>query len=169
MNSVYKKLEKVRKPRVHISYDLEDNGAEVEKSLPFVVGVLGDYSGHSETANIPLKERKFVQIDGENFNQVMQKISPKLSIKVSNELNEGQDDMGVELAFNKMEDFEPDQIANQVPALKKLLDVRGQLKELMVKADRSDDLSELLETIIQDEEQLKQFSTELKPEGSDNE
>lgn len=163
MNSVYKKLEKVRKPRVQISYELEDGGKSVKKELPFVVGVMGDYAGHSEEAKTPFKDRKFVQINGENFNQVMQKMQPKLQLKVENKLNDKQEDMPVELTFNTLEDFEPDRIAEQVPALKKLLEIRAQLRDLMSKADRSDNLGNLLERILQDDAQLKQLAAELEP------
>lgn len=166
MNSVYKKLDNVRKPRVQISYELEDGGKSVAKEIPFVVGVMGDYSGHSAEASIPLKDRKFIAIDGDNFNQVMQKMNPSLSLKVENTLVDDDQQMAVDLTFNRMEDFEPDQIARQVPALKKLLDVRSQLRDLLSKADRSEALENILESLMQDQQQMKLLSQQVSDESS---
>lgn len=169
MESVYKKLDKVRKPRVHISYDLEDGGQTVKKEIPFVVGVMGDYSGHSAEAAVPLKDRKFINIDGDSFNQVMSKMKPQLSIKVANTLSDEGKDMAVDLKFNSLDDFEPDSIARQVPSLKKLLDIRGQLRDLLSKADRSEDLEALLESVMQDNDQLKSMADELSAKTNDSE
>mgnify|MGYP000382094881 CR=1 FL=1 len=170
MDSVYKKIDKVRKPRVHISYELENGGQTEKKELPFVVGVMGDYSGHSDQAKVSFKERKFINIDGDNFNQVMQKMSPELRIKVANQLVEEADqELAVELKFNSMDDFEPDRIAEQVPALKKLLDIRSQLRDLVSKADRSDELEGLLEQVLQDNEQIKALAGELGSEEAEAE
>lgn len=169
MDSIYKKLDKVRKPRVQISYDLEDGGQTVKKELPFVVGVMGDYSGHSSEANTPFKDRKFIQIDGENFNGVMSKMRPELSIKVDNKLSDDNEQMAVDLKFNSMEDFEPDNVAQQVPALNRLLEIRSQLRDLLSKADRSEDLEALLEQIVQDEAQLKTMAEQLGSDDAENE
>ena len=167
MDSVYKKLDKLRKPRVQISYDLEDGGQTVKKELPFVVGVMGDYSGHSSEANKAFKDRKFIQIDGESFNSVMGKMRPELTIKVENTLSDADEEMAVDLKFNTMEDFEPDNVAKQVPALNRLLDIRSQLRDLLSKADRSEDLEAMLEQIMQDESQLKAMAEQLGPDTSD--
>jgi type VI secretion system protein ImpB len=168
MDSVYKKLDKLRKPRVQISYDLEDGGQTVKKELPFVVGVMGDYSGHSSESSRAFKDRKFIQIDGENFNNVMGKMRPELSIKVNNTLSEADEEMAVDLKFNTMEDFEPDNVAKQVPALNRLLEIRSQLRDLLSKADRSEDLESMLEQIMQDELQLKTMADELGHEKIDS-
>lgn len=161
MDSIYQKIDKVRKPRVQISYDLEDGGQSVKKELPFVVGVMGDYSGHSAESKVPLKDRKFITIDGESFNQVMAKMCPELTIKVPNKLTDDDKDIAVDLKFSCLDDFEPDKIAEQVPALKKLLAIRSQLRDLLSKADRSEELEALLEQVIQDDGQLKQLSEQL--------
>ncbi|MEM9243132.1 MAG: type VI secretion system contractile sheath small subunit [Pseudomonadota bacterium] len=161
MKSVYDKIEKVRKPRVQISYKLEENGASVTKEIPFVMGVMGDYSGHSEAGKMPLKDKKFIEIDGENFNQVMKKMSPELSVKVDNKLTDDDNQLAVDLKFNRMEDFEPDKIAEQVPALKNLLDTRAKLREMLSKADRSDELEAILENVLQNHDELKQLSEQL--------
>ena len=168
MDSVYKKIDKVRKPRVQISYDLEDGGQSVKKELPFVVGVMGDYSGHSEEAKVPIKDRKFINIDGENFNQVMTKMRPELNLKVENKLTDDGKDMAVDLKFNSLDDFEPDNIAQQVPALKKLLAIRSQLRDLLSKADRSEELEALLEQVMQDDDQLQQLSKQLGTDDGEN-
>lgn len=161
MASIHDKLERVRKPRVHIKYEVETDGATIERELPFVVGVMGDFSGNPTEALRPLKDRKFVQIDRDNFNDVMARVAPELNIKVANTLADNGTEMAVNLKFKSIDDFEPGRLAEQVPALKKLLDTRNKLRDLMTKIDRSDELEGLLEQVLQNEEKLKQFSSEL--------
>lgn len=161
MKSVYDKLEKVRKPRVHITYDVETENGSLKKELPFVVGVMGEYAGNASSNKKTLKDRKFIQIDSDNFNDIMQRIAPEVSLKVKNTLKNDDSEMAVNLKFNTMEDFEPTHIARQVEPLKKLLDVRTELSELLSKADRSENLETLLETILQNNEQLKTLAAEL--------
>ena len=148
-DSVHDKLKRVRKPRVHITYDVETNGAEQTKELPFVVGTMGDYSGDNTEARKSLKERKFVSIDRDNFNQVMSKVNPTLSMKVDNTLAGDDSQMSTELEFNSIEDFEPENLVNQIEPLKQLLAARNKLRDLMSKADRSDELEGVLEEILQ--------------------
>ncbi|MDF2868015.1 MAG: uncharacterized protein K0S11_1485 [Gammaproteobacteria bacterium] len=161
MKSVYDKLEKVRKPRVHITYDVETEGAQVKKELPFVVGVVGEFSGNASKVKKPLKDRKFVTIDPDNFSNVMTRIAPAVEFKVDNTLAHDGSEMAVQLQFNSMDDFEPAKIASQVPALQKLIEMRTQLSELLSKADRSGDLEAILEQVLQNTEQLKQLSSDL--------
>lgn len=161
MKSVYDKLEKVRKPRVHITYDVETEGAQVKKELPFVVGVVGEFSGNASKVKKPLKDRKFVTIDPDNFSNVMTRIAPAVEFKVDNTLANDGSEMAVQLQFNSMDDFEPAKIASQVPALQKLIEMRTQLSELLSKADRSGDLEAILEQVLQNTEQLKQLSSDL--------
>jgi type VI secretion system protein ImpB len=161
MANVYNRLERERRPRVHIKYEIETGGAQVERELPFVVGVMGDFSGNPTTPLRPLKERKFVQIGKENFDEVMDRISPELNIKVANTLAGDDSLVPVQLKFRSMADFEPGRIAEQVPALKKLLDTRNQLRDLMTKVDRSADLENLLERVLQNETELKALSSQL--------
>ncbi|MCP5208610.1 MAG: type VI secretion system contractile sheath small subunit [Hahellaceae bacterium] len=171
-DSLQDKLSRVRKPRVHITYDVETNGAEVKKELPFVVGVMGDYSGDNTASKKALKERKFVQIDRDNFNDIMGKVEPTADLKVADKLS-GQDgkEMGVNLQFNSIEDFEPQNIVNQVEPLKKLLEARNKLRDLMSKADRSEELETLLEQVLQSTESVASLSQELgldkKKEGDE--
>jgi type VI secretion system protein ImpB len=159
--SIHDKLSRVRKPRVHITYEVETEGAEVQRELPFVVGVLGDFSGDPTQPLRPLSERKFIQIDRDNFNEVMARIAPGLNLKVENTLAGDGTEMSVNLQFSSMDDFDPARIAEQVPALKALLETRSKLRDLMSKADRSEDLENLLEQVLKNENDLKTLSGEL--------
>jgi len=161
MASINQKLERVRKPRVHIKYEVETDGAQVERELPFIVGVMGDFSGNPTAPLRPFKERKFVQIDRDNFNDVMTRIAPELNIRVDNKIADDGSEMAVQLKFKSMDDFEPGQIAQQVPALKKLLDTRNQLRDLITKVDRSAELEGLLERVLQNDAELKDLSAQL--------
>lgn len=161
MASVHDKLERVRKPRVHIKYEVETDGAMVEKELPFVVGVLGDFSGDPSDDVKPLKDRKFIQIDRDNFNEILARMSPQLRLRVANELAGDGSEVAVELKFSSLEDMEPGQIVQQVPALRELLDTRNKLRDLLTKADRSTQLEDLLEQILQDDAQLRKLSEQL--------
>ena len=165
--SLQKKLDRVRKPRVHITYEVETEGAMVVKELPFVVGVLGDFSGQPTEPLKPLKDRKFVQIDRDNFNDVMGRIAPGLKIKVDNTLAGDGSQMAVDLKFKSMDDFDPAKVAQQVPALKAMLETRARLRDLMSKADLSEELEGLLEQVLQDKSKLDKLSAELglKKEG----
>jgi type VI secretion system protein ImpB len=166
MASVHEKLERVRKPRVHIKYEVETEGAMVVKELPFVVGVLGDFSGNPTQPLKPFGERKFVQIDRDNFDDVMRRMTPGLNISVDNTLNNDDTSLAVSLKFESMEDFEPGAVVNQVPALKALLDARNELRDLMSKADRSEDLERMLEDILQNNGDIKKLVAELGATGN---
>src|SRR5882724_3356947 len=116
--SIHDKLNRVRKPRVHITYDVETEGAQIARELPFVVGVMGDFSGDPTTPLRPMSERKFIQIDRDNFNDVLARMTPGVKLKVDNKLADDGSQMSVDLKFNSMDDFEPAKIVDQVPALK---------------------------------------------------
>ena len=163
--SVYKKINKVRKPRVQISYDVEDGGQSVKKEIPFVVGVLGDFSGNPEASLKSFKQRKFVEINGDNFNKVMDSTAPELNFKVQNTLKNDDSEIAVKLKFKSIEDFQPDKVAEQVEPLKKLLETREQLKEILGKADVSEDLESLLEKVLKNNENLQSLSKDLGIEG----
>ncbi len=159
--SIHNKLKRVRKPRVHITYDVETNGAQVKKELPFVVGVMGDYSGDNTENRKALKERKFVQIDRDNFNEAMGKVNPKLNLQVENTLADDGSKMAVDLDFKNMNDFSPEAIVDQVPALKQLLEARSKLRDLLSKADRSEELENVLEDILKNTDHISELSKEL--------
>lgn len=165
-DSIHDKLKRVRKPRVHITYDVETNGAIQEKELPFVMGVMGDYSGDNADNKKALKDRKFSQIDRDNFNEVMNNIAPQVDMKVENTLEGDGSEMSVNLDFKNMEDFEPQNVVEKVDPLKKLMDTRNKLRDLLTKADRSEDLENLLEEILSSTDSLASLQGEL---GSDEE
>lgn len=165
--SQQKKLSRVRKPRVHITYDVETEGAEVVKELPFVVGVMGDFSGDPTEKLKPLKDRKFIQIDRDNFNEVLKRMTPGLNLRVNNTLADDGSEMSVNLKFESIEDFEPAAVVDQVEPLKKLMETRDKLRDLATKIDRSDDLENVLEQVLSNTEQLKQLSGELGVEESE--
>jgi type VI secretion system protein ImpB len=165
--SIHDKLNRVRKPRVHITYDIETEGAQVMRELPFVVGVMGDFSGDPTQPLRPLADRKFIQIDRDNFDDVMSRMTPGLNLKVDNKLADDGTQMAVNLAFNAMEDFEPARVAAQVPALKALLETREKLRDLMSKADRSTQLEGLLEQILKSQDDLKSLSGQLGLDGKE--
>lgn len=163
MDSVHDKLKKVRKPRVHITYDVETEGAVEVKELPFVVGVMGDFSGDPTEPLAPLKDRKFVQIDRDNFDQVIRRMAPGLQYRVENTLADDGSEMVVNLKFESIEDFEPGRVINQVEPLRRLLETRNKLRDLMTKADGSEQLENLLESILKDQTQLDRLKSELDP------
>lgn len=159
--SLQHKLERVRPPRVNITYDVEVGGAIELKELPFVVGVLGDFVGKPEEPLPALKNRKFVEIDPDNFNQVMAGMKPRLAYSVENKLQDDGSKMGVELKFNNIEDFEPDNIVQQIDPLRKLVEARQKLSDLRSKMDGNDKLESMLEDIISNSDKQKQLSDTL--------
>lgn len=160
-DSIHDKLKRVRKPRVHITYDVETNGNIVEKEIPFVMGVMGDYSGDNTESKKPLKDRKFSQIDRDNFNDVMANVDPQLNLKVENTLEEDGTELAMDLNFKNMEDFEPHKLVEQIEPLKKLLETRNKLRDLLTKADRSDELETILEDVLSNTEALSSLTDEL--------
>lgn len=135
------------------------------KELPFVVGVMGDFSGNPTEELKPFRDRKFVQIDRDNFDEVMDRMKPGLNIKVENTLAGDGSEMAVDLKFSSMQDFDPGNVARQVEPLNKLLETREKLKDLLTKVDRSEDLEELLEQVLKNSDQLKELSSQLGSEG----
>lgn len=160
-DSVHDKLKRVRKPRVHITYDVETEGAQVVKELPFVVGVMGDFSGDSEVAKKSLKERKFVDLKKDKFDQVMARVEPGVKMKVENTIEKNGKEFQVNLKFRSMDDFEPEKIVEQVEPLRRLMETRNRLRDLMAKADGSEQLESLLEKILADQTTLGSLQQEL--------
>ena len=165
--SVHDRLKRVRKPRVHITYEVETEGGVVMKELPFVVGVLGDFSGNPTEPLKPLKDRKFIQIDRDNFNEVMSKMTPGLNLKVENTLKGDGSEMAVNLKFNSMDDFDPANVAKQVEPLKKLMETRARLRELQTKADMNEKLENLLEGVLQNSDDLAKLKDLAGQEGAE--
>ncbi len=167
--STQHKLDRVRSPRVHITYDVETGGAIQMKELPFVMGVLSDLSGKPDDPLPKLKDRKFVEIDRDNFNSVLKGMKPRLVYNVDNKLKNDDSKIGVELRFDSMDDFEPEQVINQVEPLKKLLDVRRQLFELLGKTDGNERLSERLQDIISNTDSIQQIAKDAGIEAQSGE
>ena len=146
--SLQHKLDRVRRPRVHITYDVETGGAMKKVELPFVVGVLADLSGQPKQALPPLKERKAVNIDRDNFNQVLARANVRLALRVPNMLTDPNSKLAVELNFKSMEDFEPAKVAEQIGPLKQLLDMRQELNQLLSRMEGNDKLEQLLADVL---------------------
>lgn len=159
--SLQHKIDRVRPPRVQITYDVEVGGAIQLKELPFVMGVMGDFTGNPDEPLAPLKNRKFVEIDPDNFNQVLAGMKPRLAYSVDNKLQNDNSKIGVELRFKSIEDFEPDQVVQQVEPLRKLVEARQRLADLRSKIDGNDKLENILNDIINDVEKQKQLSSAL--------
>jgi type VI secretion system protein ImpB len=168
--SVNKKLERVRPPRVHIKYDVETGGAIEMKELPFVMGVLGDLTGHPAEPLAKLKERKFVEITPDNFDDVLKSMKPHLQFTVDNVLSDEPDagKLGVNLKFESLDDFSPDAVAQQVEPLRKLLDLRQQLADLRGSLQGNDKLEEILQNTMGDADSLAKLKAELESEGGDD-
>ena len=154
--SQQKKLDRVRRPRVQITYDVETGGALEKKELPFVVGVMADLSGQPKTPLKPLKDRKMVAVDRDNFNDVLAGAAPRVAMKVQNKMTDENTNLAVELNFKSMDDFEPAKIAEQVPALKELLEMRQRLKYLQSKMEGNDKVEELLADVLNNTEKAMQ-------------
>ena len=159
--SVQQKIARIRPPRVHITYDVETGGSIEMKELPFVVGVLGDFSGKPEEPLPPIKNRKMVEIDRDNFDQVLAGMKPRLAFTVDNKLQDDGSKMGVEMKFSKMEDFEPDNIVQQVEPLRKLVEARQKLSDLLSKMDGNDKLESILNEVIADTSKQKELGDAL--------
>jgi type VI secretion system protein ImpB len=166
--SVNKKLERIRAPRVHIKYDVETGGAIEMKELPFVMGVLGDFTGMPAEPLAKLKERKFVEITPDNFDDVLKSMKPHLQFKVENVLSDEPDagKIGVDLKFESMDDFSPERVAQQVGPLNKLLELRQNLADLRGSLQGNDKLDEILQETLSDQDKLGKLRTELGSEGA---
>lgn len=160
--STQHKLDRTRKPRVHITYDVEIGNATEMKELPFVMGVMSDLSGTPENPLPKLKERGFVEVDRDNFDDFLKKQTPRVAFKVDSKLSEGSDEqIAVDLKFDKMKDFEPEAVINQVPALKELLEVRKRLKSLQSRVTSSDEVTDFLKEILGNDDKREAVAQEL--------
>ncbi|RJR17438.1 MAG: type VI secretion system contractile sheath small subunit [Nitrospiraceae bacterium] len=158
--SLQHKLDRVRSPRVQITYDVEIGDAIEMKEIPFVVGVLADLSGKPDEPLPKLKDRKFVEIDRDNFNKVLEGMKPRLAYKVDNKLTDDNSKIAVELRFKSLDDFHPESVAQQITPVKKLVEARKKLSELLNKLDGNDKLDELLQNVIASTDNLKKLGDE---------
>ena len=168
--SLQHKLDRVRKPRVQITYDVEVGDAMEVKELPFVVGVMGDFSGNPDQPLPRLQDRKLVEIDRDNFNKVLAGMTPRLAYRTDDKLS-GKDDsqLNVELRFKNLDDFSPENVAKQIEPLNKLLVQRDKLKNLLNKLEGNDKLEELLQNVLQNSDALDELTKELGVGGSGSE
>jgi type VI secretion system protein ImpB len=165
--STQQKLSRVRAPRVQITYDVETGGAIEMKELPFVMGVLGDLTGHPEQPLAALKDRKFVEINPDNFDNVLKGMQPHLKFKVENKLSDKAGQIAVDLKFESMDDFSPAKVAEQVGPIKELLDLRTRLSNLRGSLQGNDQLDQALFDAVSNTEELNKLKAELdkKSEG----
>jgi len=154
--SIQHKLDRVRPPRVQITYDVEIGGAIQKKELPLVVGIMSDLSGATPNP-IALKDRKFIEIDRDNFNEVMKSVGPTLKLSVANHLNKDTETLPIELSFQTLDDFTPTNLVHQVESLSKLLQARRRLNDLLAKLDGNDSLNEALLDVASKPDELKQL------------
>ena len=171
--SVHKKLERVRPPRVHVTYDVEVGDAIEVKEIPFVMGVLGDFSGMPEEALPRLKDRRFVEVTPDNFDSVLESMKPHLAFSVDNELSEDSEagQIKADLRFKSLEDFEPEQVAKQIKPLKELLDLRTRLSDLRGSLQGNEKLDDVLMEAVKNTEKADKLRSELgiekKGDGND--
>ena len=153
-------LDRVRAPRVQITYDVEVGDSIEKKEIPFVVGVMGDFSGKPDEPLPKMKDRKFVEIDRDNFNKVLEGMKPRVAFRVDNKLANDGSQLAVDLRFKSMDDFHPESVAEQITPLKKLVEARKRLSDLLTKLDGNDKLDELLQDIISNTDALKKLGDE---------
>lgn len=163
-DSVQKRLQKVRPPRVQMTYDVEIGDAIENKELPFVVGVVGDFGADPNAERKRLKDRRFVSIDSGNFDEVLGGVAPGASFTVPNQLDGKGGQLAVQLQFRQMDDFRPEAVVQQVEPLRRLLDVRTKLADLRNKIAGNDKLEDLLADVLANSEKLESLRPTVKPE-----
>ena len=162
--SVQKKLQRIRPPRVQLTYDVEVGDGREVKELPFVVGVLGDFSADSELEKTKLKDKKFINVDLDNIDEVMESLAPRANFQVQNTLTPEGGSMSVDLTFKAMNDFRPEQVVQQIDPLKKLLAARERLTDLRNKISNNERLEDLLDDVLQNTDQVRKLSLEAENE-----
>ena len=162
--STQHKLDRVRPPRVQITYDVEIGNAIEKKELPLVVGILADLSGKPDTPPAKLVERRFVDIDRDNFNEILSSIPPRATLQVDNTISGDDSKLNVELRFNHIEDFDPVNLVKQVVPLRRLFEARQRLRDLLTKLDGNDDLDQLLQDVVANTEGLQEIKA-ARPEA----
>src|ERR1700721_1917292 len=172
--SVHKKLERVRPPRVHVTYDVEVGDPIEVKGLPFVMGVLADLSGQPTEALPKLKDRRFVEITPDNFDGVLESFKPHLSLEVDNKLSDEADagKLKVDIDFKSLDDFDPASVAKNVKPLRELLELRQKLGDLRGALQGNDKLDDLLMEAVGNTQKADQLKKELakdKPKGGSDE
>lgn len=165
--STQHKLDRVRPPRVQITYDVETGGAIEKRELPFIVGVLADLSG--DQGKPPLRDRTFTEIDRDNFNDVLGSINPELNFRVDNKLTDGDDQLNVSLEFEELDDFNPSSIVHQVEPLRKLFEARQRLADLAAKLEGNAKLESLLQDVLENTEMQEEIHEALSANAESTE
>ncbi|HQY49573.1 MAG TPA: type VI secretion system contractile sheath small subunit, partial [Thermomonas sp.] len=165
--STQHKLDRVRAPRVQLTYDVEVGDAIEKKELPFVAGVVGNFSGQPAEPLAKLKDRKFVNVDKDNFDDAMKGMKPRAQMQVENKLAGDGSKLGVELNFRSLEDFSPERVANQIEPLRKLLEARQKLADLRNKAAGNDKFEDLLNDVLANTDKIAQLSKEVGPKSEE--
>ncbi|MFA5985463.1 MAG: type VI secretion system contractile sheath small subunit [Methylococcaceae bacterium] len=160
--SIQKRLQRIRPPRVQMTYDVEIGDAIEQKELPFVVGVLGEFSGLSDLAQPKLKDKKFVAVDNDNFDSVMQSLQPRAAFSVTNDLSADGSQFNVDLKFEAIDDFRPESVVQQIEPLKKLLEAREKLHDLRSKVAGSEKLEDILNEVLASTEKLTEIGQKPK-------
>ncbi len=163
--STQHKLDRVRAPRVQLTYDVEVGDAIEKKELPFVAGVIGDFTGKSDEPLPKLKDRKFVNVDKDNFNDVLKGMKPRVAGQVDNKLANDGSKLAVDITFGSLADFEPEQVVNQIEPLRKLLEARQKLADLRNKAAGNDKFEDLLNEVLLNTDKITQLSKEVGPKS----
>lgn len=166
--STQKKLDRIRPPRVQITYEAHVGNAQQKKELPFVAGIMADLSGKRETPLPKVKDRKFVQIDSGNFDDVLAAAAPRLTFQVANRLQDEAGKINVLLNFTEFDDFGPVSLIRQIPALSRLYDARMRLRDLLAKLDGNEELGNLLNEVIAHTEQQTELRSLLGPDQADD-
>lgn len=162
MASSQKFIARNRAPRVQIEYDVELYGAEKKVQLPFVMGVMSDLSGKSEAPLPPVADRKFLEIDVDNFDERMKSMKPRTAFSVPNTLT-GEGNLAVDITFESMDDFTPAAVAAKVDGVKQLLEARQQLANLVTYMDGKTGAEELIAKVVKDEALLKSLAAAKAP------
>lgn len=165
ITSVQKRLQRVRPPRVQMTYDLEIGDSVENKELPFVMGVVGDFGGNSENEQKRLKERSFVGVDHENFDEVLKGVEPRATFRVPNELGAEGGKLTVDLRFKAMDDFRPEAVVQQIEPLRKLLEARTKLADLRNKLAGNDKLEDILNDVLNSTEKLAELGQQTATKG----
>jgi type VI secretion system protein ImpB len=160
--SIQKRLQKVRPPRVQMTYDVEVGDAIEKKELPFVVGVVGDFSGQSEVDKKKLRDRNFVNVDNDNFDEVLKGVEPRAAFRVANKISDQGGEFAVDLKFKSMDDFRPESVVQQVEPLRKLLEARTKLADLRNKIAGNEKLEDILSDVLSSTEKLDALSKQVK-------
>jgi type VI secretion system protein ImpB len=169
--SVQTKLGRVRSPRVHVTYNVEIGGAIELKEIPFVMGIMGDLSGQPAEPLPKIKDRRFVEITPDNFNAVMESMKPRAAFSVENRLTDdaGAGNLGVDLTFKSLEDFEPEQVARKIGPLRELLELRTKLNDLVGTLQGNEKLDRMLQEMINDSGRMQRLGQEIAQKSKEGE